>query len=487
MPFRDLREFIAALEEIDELRSVQGADWNLEIGTLDELNYERLGPALLFDEIKDYPKGYRILTNAMDPLRRALLALDLPLDLDVDTAIEHYEKKVFGPYVPKPPVVVKSGPIHENVFTGEEIDLWKFPTPKWHEGDGGRYIGTGCMVIMKDPDTDVISFGCYRVMVSGKRTAGLYISPSHTGATIEKKYWEKGQSCPVAVSMGQDPVLFLGAGHFFGEKRQVNKYDLAGQIRGTPVEIIQEDATGLPIPATSEIVIAGEIPPPDIQSEEEGPFGEWTGYFTLGSRPEPVIRVKALYHRNDPIILGMPPKKYRRPTLNYGLPTKAKAVKERLQGLGIEEVLDVWHLAIPGFTVVQIRQRYPGHAMKAALAASGDYMGRFVVVVDEDINPRDPEDVLWAIGTRCDPETALTVLKGCTSSALDPRIPPQRKEKRDFTSSRAILIACKPYSWMKDFPKTNIAGPELRKKVVEKWGEMFSVDTAVNGRGRRDF
>ena len=159
MPFRDLREFIAALEEIDELRSVQGADWNLEIGTLDELNYERLGPALLFDEIKDYPKGYRILTNAMDPLRRALLALDLPLDLDVDTAIEHYEKKVFGPYVPKPPVVVKSGPIHENVFTGEEIDLWKFPTPKWHEGDGGRYIGTGCMVIMKDPDTDVISFG----------------------------------------------------------------------------------------------------------------------------------------------------------------------------------------------------------------------------------------------------------------------------------------------------------------------------------------
>ena len=486
MPFRDLREFIAALEKIDEVRLVQGADWNLEIGTLDELNYERLGPALLFDEIKDYPKGYRILTNAMDPLRRALLALDLPLDLDVDTAIEHYEKKVFGTYVPKPPVVVKSGSIHENVYTGEEIDLWKFPTPKWHEGDGGRYIGTGCMVIMKDPDTDVISFGCYRVMVSGKRSAGLYISPSHTGATIEKKYWEKGQSCPVAVSMGQDPVLFLGAGHFFGEKRQVNKYDLVGQIRGAPVEVIEEDATGLPIPATSEIVIAGEIPPPDVQSEEEGPFGEWTGYFTLGSRPEPVIRVKALYHRNDPIILGMPPKKYRRPTLNYGLPTKAKAVKERLQGIGIEEVLDVWHLAIPGFTVVQIRQRYPGHAMTAALAVSGDYMGRFVVVVDEDINPRDPEDVLWAIGTRCDPETALTVLKGCTSSALDPRIPPQRKEKRDFTSSRAIIIACKPYSWMKDFPKTNIAGPEQRKKVVEKWGELFSVDRGLQGPGRRE-
>ncbi len=473
MPYRDLRDFIVAMDEVHELQTVDGADWDLEIGTIDEINHERHGPAIVFDNIKDYPKGYRILTNAMDSPRRALLALDLPLDLDIDAAVDEYEKKAFTSYQPVPPVEVTTGPIFENVFKGEDIDLWKFPTPKWHEGDGGRYLGTGCMVIMRDPDSGAINFGCYRVMVNDKTTAGLYLSPSNTGTTIRKKYWEKGQSCPVAVSMGQEPVLFLGAAHFLGQKRGLIKYEIVGHVRGAPVEVVREEVTGLPIPATSEIVIAGEVPPPEVEARDEGPFGEWTGYYASGTRPEPVIRVKALYHRNDPIILGMPPRKYRRSTLNFGLPTKAKRVKQRLQRAGIDDVLDVWHLAIPGFTVVQIRQRYPGHAMKAALTASGDYMGRFVVVVDEDINPRDPEDVLWAIGTRCDPETTLMVLKGCTSSALDPRIPPDQKKKRDFTSSRAIINACKPYEWINEFPRTNVASQELRKKVLERWEDLF--------------
>ncbi len=111
--------------------------------------------------------------------------------------------------------------------------------------------------------------------------------------------------------------------------------------------------------------------------------------------------------------------------------------------------------------------------MKAALAASGDYMGRFVVVVDEDINPRDREDVLWAIGTRCDPETSITILKGCPSSPLDPRVSPEQKKRGDLTSSRAIINACKPYEWIKDFPRTNIASPELRGRILAKWKDLF--------------
>ena len=101
-------------------------------------------------------------------------------------------------------------------------------------------------------------------------------------------------------------------------------------------------------------------------------------------------------------------------------------------------------------------------------------MGRFVVVVDEDINPRDPEEVLWAIGTRCDPETSITILKACQSSVLDPRIPPDRKKRGDLTSSRGIIDACKPYSWIKQFPATNVASPKLRAKVHEKLKELFS-------------
>ncbi len=472
MPYRDLREFVAALDKNQELRSVQDADWDLEIGTITELNYERLGPALLFDSIKGYPKGYRILTNAMDNLRRSLLALDLPLDLDLNGALDAYAKKI-ACYQPVPPVEVETGPIFENVLTGDGIDLWKFPTPRWHEDDGGRYLGTGCVVYMRDPDSGKVNFGCYRVMIQDKLTAGLYITPSKTGAIIRKRYWERGESCPVVVSFGQEPVVFLAAAPMLGQKRGLFKYELVGHVRGAPVEVVREPVTGVPIPATSEIVIAGEVPPPEVESRDEGPFGEWTGYYASGTRPEPVIRIKALYHRNNPIILGMPPVRHRHTGSHFAIPTNAPNHKEKLLKAGITDVLDVWPLGVPGFTVVQIRQQYPGHAMKAGLAASGDYMGRFVVIVDEDINPRDPEDVLWAIGTRCDPETTISILKDCPSSPLDPRVTPERKKQGDLTSSRAIINACKPYEWIKDFPKTNIASPELRSRVLDKWKDLF--------------
>ena len=129
MSYRDLREFVSCLEKISELRTVKGADWDLEIGAIAELNYERQGPALLFDQIKGHPKGYRVLTNAMGTRRRSLLAIDLPLDLDMNTTLDEYEKKISS-YRPVPPVEVPTGPVFENVFRGEEIDLWKFPTPK---------------------------------------------------------------------------------------------------------------------------------------------------------------------------------------------------------------------------------------------------------------------------------------------------------------------------------------------------------------------
>jgi 4-hydroxy-3-polyprenylbenzoate decarboxylase len=100
-------------------------------------------------------------------------------------------------------------------------------------------------------------------------------------------------------------------------------------------------------------------------------------------------------------------------------------------------------------------------------------MGRFVIVVDEDINPRDPEEVLWAIGTRGDPATTITLLEGFQSSVLDPRIPPERKARGDLTNSRAIINACKPYEWIKEFPRTNVASPELRNQVLRKWADLF--------------
>lgn len=472
MPYADLRAFISAVQKIGELRTVDGADPNFEIGTICELNYEREGPALLFDHIPGYPAGYRILTNALESLPRSLLALDVSPDLDMEAALDEYER-LMSSYLPVPPVEVDTAPILENVFMGDDVDLLKFPTPLWHEADGGRYLGTGCMVIMRHPDTGVINCGTYRVMVHDKTTAGLYISPHKTGALLEQKYWERGQSCPVAVAFGQDPLLFVASSSFLGDN-DIPEYDLAGHIRGAPVAVIREEVTGLPIPAGAEIVIAGEVPPPQVEARDEGPFGEWTGYYASGTRAEPVIRVQALYHRNDPIILGMPPVKPRRVGAHFALPTGDREAKRRLRQAGVEDVLNVCRLSTPGVVVIQIKQRYPGHAMKAGLALISQYLVRAVVVVDEDINPRDPEDVLWAIGTRCDPATTISILNGCNTSALDPRLSPDQRVRRDYTTSKAIINACKPYDWMGDFPATNVASPELRAKVLEKWKDLFS-------------
>src|SRR5689334_9385910 len=124
MPFSDLREFIAELDDMNEIRIVENADWDLELGTICELNYERQGPALLFDNIKGYPKGYRVLTNGTETLSRALSSIEFPIDMTEGAAIEEFERRVRN-YRPVPPREVQTGPVMENVFHGDDIDLWK--------------------------------------------------------------------------------------------------------------------------------------------------------------------------------------------------------------------------------------------------------------------------------------------------------------------------------------------------------------------------
>jgi 4-hydroxy-3-polyprenylbenzoate decarboxylase len=169
----------------------------------------------------------------------------------------------------------------------------------------------------------------------------------------------------------------------------------------------------------------------------------------------------------------MPPMRARITNPHFGLPTRVKNMRDEVVRSGVDGVLQVWPAAIPGVTVVQIKQRYPGHAMKAALAVAGEYMGRFIVVVDEDIDPRDAKEVLWAMGTRCDPASTISILPLTQTSALDPRLHPEKRDRGDFTGSQAIILACKPFDWIKDFPERCAASPELRKRTLEKWKELF--------------
>src|SRR5262249_38281629 len=287
MEQRDLRSWIAAVERLGELKVIEGADWDVELGAITELGHH-LGEkshALLFDNIKGYPQGYRVLSNSMNTVNRVATTLHMENGHTRLGFIHALKQRIHDINYIKPEVV-KDGPILENVYQGKEIDMWKFPTPKWHELDGGRYIGTGSVDITADPDTGWINLGTYRVMIHDRDTLGFYISPGKQGRIMREKYFAKGQPCKVAMSFGQDPLIYLAGG--MEVPRGLSEYDWVGGVQGGAVPVIKGDYTGLPIPAYSEIVVEGEALPD--QNLPEGPFGEWTGYYASSVRPEPIIK-----------------------------------------------------------------------------------------------------------------------------------------------------------------------------------------------------
>ncbi len=177
--------------------------------------------------------------------------------------------------------------------------------------------------------------------------------------------------------------------------------DYAGGVKGRPIEVIDGEFTGLPIPAYSEIAVEGEIMPDEMIAE--GPFGEWTGYYASGER-EPLMRVKTLMHRNNPILTASPVFRPL-PGANGCLELiRAAFIWDSLEKAGVPDIRGVGCYQVRFFTALSIKQRYPGHAKQAAMIASqcqaGAYLGRYVVVVDDDIDVSDVNDVLWAMCTR---------------------------------------------------------------------------------------
>ena len=472
--YKDLRDWLEIVDGMGELKKIDGADWNLEMGTLAELvARESKGavPAVLFDKIKDYPRGYRALFAQNASFRRMALNLGLPLDLAGLDLVRAF-RQTLAAHKPIPHKVVKSGPVLENVLAGKDINLLKFPVPFIHELDGGRYIGTGCLVITKDPEEGWVNFGAYRGMVHDGTSMGLYISPGKHGRIQRQKYFDQGKPCPVVISVGQDPVLFMVSGNEVDYG--VSEFDYAGGLKGAPVEVIEGEVTGLPFPAQAEIVIEGIMDPQDVQ--KEGPFGEWTGYYASSIRPEPVVRVQRIYHRNNPILCCARPG---RPPSDYSLAkcfVKAALIWDQVEKAGVPDVKGVWcHEAGGGrlLNIISIKQRYPGHARQALVVASqvhaGAYLGRYVIVVDEDIDPTNTFDVLWALSTRSDPVESIDIVRRCWSGPLYPRIQPGKKG----FNSRALIDACRPFEWMKDFPPVAESSPELRDKVRKKWKKVI--------------
>lgn len=471
--FDDLREYINQAEELGECRLIEGADWDLEIGTIAELMAKRNSPVLLFDKIKDYPAGYQVATNLVTSHRRVCLLLGLPEEETPMGLVKAWRDKTKGGFKPVPPVEVKVGPVKENIHIGNDVDLFEFPTPRWHELDGGRYIGTGCVVITRDPDEGWINLGVYRVQIHDKNTATIRIDEGHHGDTIRRKYWANGLACPVAVACGQDPLLLYAAG--LQVPARVAEYDYAGWLRNRPVEVVRGEATDLPIPARAEIVLEGEMIPPETETRIEGPFGEYTGYYAGHTAPEAAFRVKSIFHRNNPILLGDPPlASWPLYWWDRNIP-RAALMWDAIDKL-VPGIKGVWIMEDAGtmMPVISVQQRYAGQAKEAAMVAKTfPSVCKFIIVVDDDIDPSNMSQVIWALGTRCDPETDIDIIRGTVSNIKDPRIPPEKRARHELTGSTAIIMACKPYGWIEEFPPTLRSSPELLKKTRKKWAKFL--------------
>ena len=474
--YKDLRGFIKQVDELGALRRVNGVDPKFELGGITEVAAGSAEcPALLFDRIKGYDNGVRVFTNATTTPQRAALALGIDPDLAPLDALKAWMKKR-QTLVSQRPVETDKAAFMNNVLRGRNVDMTKLPAPYWHRKDGGPYIGSGSIVIMRDPDGGWINASIYRIQVHGRNKVTIQFDhQGRHGAIIAKKYWDQGKTCPVAVVNGEDPALFIAGFEYLPDGQ--SEYDFAGSIKGAPFETLLGPVTGLPLPALAEIILEGELLPANKTTLPEGPFGEFTGYYAADARPAPVMQVSAVYHRDDPILLGSPPMKP--PRFHFGLPFRAASIWSNLEMAGVTDVTGVWQHVAQLMTVVAIRQRYAGHAKRAALiAAANSYMGRLVVVVDDDVDPSNLADVMWAITTRCEPAEQIDIVRNAWSSALDPRIPDDFKQAGITSHSKAIIEAVRPFGWKDKYPPTSALTADEAREIEKKWGGVLRARAA---------
>ncbi|MBW1786812.1 MAG: phenylphosphate carboxylase subunit beta [Deltaproteobacteria bacterium] len=463
---KNMRDFIAKCEAEGILKRITAeVDWDLELSHIAKLNEEKSGPALLFENVKDYDSP--IITSACTTAERLAIIMGQPKETSLVGIMEEWVKLGDKKIEPK---WVDSGPCKENIMMGDDVDLFKFPAPKWYPKDGGRFFGTAHFIITKDPESGWVNLGTYRSQLLDKNHLGTqFIKGKHADLML-KKYQAMGKPMPVASIVGCDPVLFiLGAARV---SAFVSEYDIAGAIRGEPVEVVKGETVDLPIPAEAEVVVEGEVDADKFM--DEGPFGEYTGYYSgVGTDPRNFIDVKCITHRNNPIFWGT---------------TVGRAVTDTHMTMALSYGAALWQqlvaMKIPGIrsvycppegsgrflAIISMKQMYPGHADQVLTAAISTEMGAYglktVIVVDEDIDPWDIPRVMYALSFRFQPNRCQIIKRG-RSTPLDPSLPIDSRE----ITGRLLMDATIPYDW-KDKPIPITLDPDIVEKVKGRWAEL---------------
>ena len=474
--YRDLREWIAEADKLGEVQVVRGASWQEEIGmAADIVMHSDAAPCVIFDQVLGCEKGFRVLTNFFGGKRKNM-TMGYPSELTKLELSEAFLEDSLKEMKTIPYQEVDDGPIFENIMMDDDVDITKFPTPIWHEADGGRYIGTGSFNVTRDPEENWVNLGTYRVMIHDEKSVGFYISPGKHGRIHRDKYQARNEPMPTVIVLGGDPLTFLMA--CSETPYGICEYDIVGGLRNEPVRVVRGKVTGLPIPANAEIVLEGFVDP--HKRKKEGPFGEWTGYYGSDIREEPVLDIKAIYHRNDPILLGCPPLRPPDELARYRAITRSALIRHNVERAGVPDVKAVWAHEVGSSRMlvgISIKQRYAGHSKQAghivAQCHAGAYCGKYVIVVDDDIDVTNLEELVWAMLTRSDPATSIDFITNAWSTPLDPRITPEDKAKGNYTNSRAIIDACRPFHWRDKFPKVNMLSPEAARRGMKKFGYLL--------------
>ena len=472
--YRGLRGWLDEVEKLGELARVSGAHWDAEMGALTQMlteNSRGMAPAILFDDVPGYAPGYRTLYGQLSSIKRIALTLGLPLEHERKVDIVQRYHARMQDLKPLAPRFVNDGPIFQNVIEGDAVDVLKFPVPRHHEEDKSRFIGTACAVVTKDPDDGWFNLGAYRSQVYDGRTVGCQITEGKHGRIHRDKYFARGEPMKVVILCGQDPLLFMLSS---SPLPQVSEYDIAGGLRGEPIDVVRGPYTRLSDPGGLRDRHRGRNG--SGQDQARRPVRRMDGLLLrrhagaalcqrqdhpAPQRSDPDLRTAAQAGRRNRIAQG-----HRRRGANW----------HALDACGIPDVLGVWnHEAGPAtrFTAIQLRQRYPGHARQALHVAcacqGGAYAGKWTVVVDDDIDAGDLDSVLWAMCTRFDPKVDIDLVQKAWASKRDPLYLPGN------FNNRILIDACIPYD-MKlkgTFPPTVDVSADLRTKLRAKFPKLF--------------
>jgi 4-hydroxy-3-polyprenylbenzoate decarboxylase len=431
---RDLREFLKQIEQRGQLRRIQAlVDPDLEIAEIANRMLQRGGPALLFENVKGSP--YPVAVNVMGTVERICWAMKM----ERPEELEDLGKKLGMLQQPKPPkkisqaiefgkvlfdvVKAKPGrdllpPCHQVVVKDEELDLNQIPMIRPYPGDAGKIITLG-LVITKDCETGIPNVGVYRLQLQSKNTMTVHWLSVRGGARHLRKAAERGKKLEVAIALGVDPLIIMAAATPIPV--DLSEWLFAGLYGGSGVNLAKCKTVDLEVPADSEFVLEGTITPGEMLPD--GPFGDHMGYYG-GVEDSPLVRFHCMTHRKDPIYLttfsGRPPKE------EAMMAIALNRIYTPILRQQVSEIVDFF-LPMEALSykaaIISIDKAYPGQARRAALAfwsALPQFTyTKFVIVVDKNINIRDPRQVVWAITSKVDPVRDVFILPETPFDTLD--------------------------------------------------------------------